>query len=127
MPKTRVLDETLLAMQQSAQTIFDKKGFNILGLDVRSFSSMTEYYLIAEGTVSRHLNSLYRALIDSLREIGYHALHVEGQKTGDWIVLDYGSFVIHLMQPEVREKYSLEEMWKEGKIVDLNIKVNKEL
>lgn len=109
-----------------AQSIYDKKGFNILALDVRKFSTMTEYYVIAEGNVDRHVRALSSYIIEKMREIGEKPLHLEGEQVGDWVVIDYGEIIIHLFIPEMREKYALEELWKESKIVDVTIKVKDE-
>lgn len=110
----------------AAQTIFDKKGFNILALDVRGISTITDYFLIAEGNIDRHITAISKAIQDNLREIKVHPLHIEGERQGDWIVLDYNDFIIHLFASDERQKYSLEDLWKEAKIVDLNIVVKKE-
>lgn len=107
-----------------AQTLFDKKGFNILALDVRHVSTMTEYCIIAEGTVDRHVKSLATAIKDKLSEIDLTLYHEEGYIDGEWIVMDCGDIVIHLFIPDMREKYSLEELWTKAKIVDLNIVVS---
>jgi ribosome-associated protein len=112
-------------LNQIAQTIFDKKGFNILALDVRGVSTLTDYFIIAEGTVDRHVKALGRAISDDLHPLGYHPLHVEGEQIGDWVVIDYGEVIIHLFMPEVREKYALEDLWKEAKIIDLEIDISK--
>lgn len=106
-----------------AQTICDKKGFNILVLDVRNVSSMTDYFILAEGNVDRHVRAIGLSIIEALSPYGYKPLHVEGQQTGDWVVLDYGSFVIHLFIPDFRERYRLEEVWKEGTVVDIAIEM----
>lgn len=108
-----------------AQTIFDKKGFNILVLDVRGVSTMTDYFVIAEGTVDRHVKALSRAVITMMEEAGQKPIFVEGEQLGDWIVVDYGDIVIHLFTPELRERYALESLWKNGKIVDAEINVEK--
>lgn len=113
-------------LDRVAQAIFDKKGFNILVLDVRGISTMTDYFVIAEGTVDRHVIALYFAIKDSLDEVGITPYHVEGQHDGDWIVMDYTDFVIHLFIPDIREKYALEKLWKESKIVDVNIVTERE-
>ncbi len=105
-----------------AQTIFDKKGFNILALDVGGVCSMTDYFLIAEGSVERHVKALGHSITEHLSEMGVKPFHVEGEKIGDWVVLDYGDILVHLFLPELRQKYALEELWHEGKIIDLNIK-----
>lgn len=117
------MKKAIEALQDAAQFIFDKKGFNILAVDVHEFSTMTDYFLVAEGTVERHVSSMSRHLVDYLHKYDIHPIHVEGQKTGDWVVLDYGDFVIHIMETEMREKYHLEEIWKQGKIVDLKLKI----
>src|SRR5262245_8917966 len=90
---------------EAGQLLFDKKAFNILAIDVRHFSTMTDYFMVAEGSVERHVIALAGYLLDYFAEKGVHPLHLEGQKSGDWVVLDYGDFVIHLMEPEMREKY----------------------
>lgn len=108
-----------------AQTIFDKKGFNIIALDVRDTSTLTDYFVIAEGNVDRHVKAIGRAICDDLFENGYKPIHIEGEKTGDWMVLDFGEFIVHLFMPELREKYALEDLWKEAKIVDLKIDISK--
>jgi len=107
-----------------AQTIFDKKGFNILVLDLTGISSMTDYFIIAEGTVDRHVQSLARAITDQLSELGKKPLHIEGEGEGNWVVIDYGDMVIHLFTPEYREKYAIEALWKEGNIVDVKIEIS---
>lgn len=104
-----------------AQTLYDKKGFNILILDVRHISTMTDYFIIAEGTVDRHVKALSHTIINAFEMQKRFPLHVEGQQEGDWVVLDYGELVIHLFVPELRQKYALEELWHKGSIVDVKI------
>lgn len=104
-----------------AQTIYDKKGFNILALDIRSISTMTDYYLIAEGNIGRHLIAISQAIEQKLTQLGLTLLRIEGRRSADWLVMDYGEIMIHLFIPELREKYALEQLWKEAKIVDLHI------
>ena len=106
-----------------AQVIYDKKGFNILAVDVQGLSSITDFLLIAEGNVDRHISAIARAIMDELDEKGEQPIHVEGLKTGDWAVLDYGEVMVHLFSPNLRERYSLERLWKDCKIVDLDIDV----
>ncbi len=106
-----------------AQAIFDKKGSNILALDVRGISSVTDYYIIAEGSIERHVVALADAIQEKLGKLGEKPVHVEGDREGDWLIIDYVDFVIHLFVPEVREKYALEELWHDAEVVDLNIKV----
>ena len=106
-----------------AQTIYDKKGFNIIAIDVQKHSSLTDYFIIAEGSVERHVLALSHAIKDKVKEMGSNIFHVEGNQTGDWVVMDCSGILIHLFVPELREKYALEELWHDGDVVDLNIEM----
>ena len=112
-------------LNRIAQAIYDKKGFNILVLNVQKVCTMTDYFIIAEGTVDRHVRALSQTIMDEFTSRGIEPLHVEGQQDGDWIVLDYGDIVVHLFIPELREKYALEQLWKKGQIVDVKIDTSK--
>lgn len=117
------MNEPQIKMIQSiAQTIYDRKGFNILAIDVSDLCSMTNFYIIAEGAVERHVQALSRDVVDKFRELGYNVLHVEGEQAGDWMVVDCGEIMIHLLTPDMREKYALDQLWKDGKIIELDIK-----
>ena len=111
-------------LNKVAQVIYDRKGFNILALDVRGLSSITDFLLIAEGNVDRHVSSIGRAIVDELEQRGEDPAFVEGLETGDWAVLDYGEIMVHIFSPGLRERYSLERLWSESKIFDLTINVS---
>lgn len=113
-------------LDRLAQVIYDKRGMNIIALDMREFSTLTDYYLIAEGNVERHVTALASAVLQSEKERGIQPLHVEGMNMGDWIVIDYGEVIIHLLHPDLREKYALEKLWKAAQIIDLKIAVHKD-
>lgn len=106
-----------------AQEIFDKKGVNSIALDVRGISNLTDYVLIAEGNVDKHVTAIAEAIIRRMEEFGQRPIYVEGLKTGDWVVIDYLYIMIHLFMPGLRDKYQLEQLWKQGQIVDLHIQV----
>lgn len=110
-----------------AQVIYDKKGFNILALDLRGVTSLCDFFIIAEGRVDRHVKALAEEAKHYLKEQGERPMHVEGEVYGDWIVLDYGNFMVHLFTPEMRVKYSLEEMWSQSAVIDLHIDIAKSL
>jgi len=106
---------------QIVQTIYDKKGTNIVALDVRGISSITDFVIIADGNVDRHVIALANELQDLMKKEGERPVHAEGKQSGDWIVLDYFQVVIHLLLPEMRQKYQLERLWPEAKVVDLDL------
>lgn len=107
-----------------SQTLFDKKGTNILALDLRNISTMADYCIIAEGSVGRHVKALCASLKDAMKELDCTLYHCDGEQDGDWIVMDCSDIIIHLMTPDMREKYALEELWKKAKIVDVQINVD---
>ena len=116
--------DLLPILNKIAQVIYDKKGFNILVLDVRGISTLTDYFIIAEGNIDRHVRAISLAIQGELKEHKQDLWHMEGDASSDWVVLDYFDFVIHLMTPEMREKYSLETLWNAAKVVDVQIKIH---
>ena len=114
-------------LQAICQCIYDKKGMNILVLDVRDVSTLTDYFIIAEGNVERHVKGISSAIYDLLLETQNKPIHTEVETEGDWIVLDSNTVIIHLFTPELREKYMLEQVWKQGKIVDVPIMTLREV
>lgn len=111
-------------LDKLAQVIYDKKGINILALDIRGLSTLTDYLLIAEGNVERHVMALANVILEEMRTLGEEPIYVEGLQNGDWIALDYMQFMVHLFIPSMREKYRLERLWETPKVVDLNIKIH---
>ncbi len=109
-----------------AQTIFDRKGFNIIALDVKGLSSLTDFLIIAEGNIDRHVKAIGSSVVQTLNEVNNPAWHIEGDKVGDWLVIDAGDVIVHLLTPELREKYGIEFLWKDAKIVDLDILTTKQ-
>ena len=110
-----------------AQTLYDKKGFNILTLNVEGLSTLTDYFVIAEGSNDKHVTSLAKAVIKELKSQGEQPIHVEGLPSGDWVVIDFLGVVVHLFMPGMRDKYALEELWHRGEVVDVKIKVKNTL
>jgi ribosome-associated protein len=124
MKKNMKIDTDLLNF--IAQIIFDKKGFNILALDVRGLCSFAEYIFIAEGNVDKHVKAISEAIVEGLKGLKIVPYKVEGRMKGDWILIDCQGILINLFTPDLREKYQLEKLWSKGKIVDLVIDVEPE-
>ena len=118
--------DPLFILNYIAQIVFDKKGINLLALDIKKVSTLADYVLIAEGNVDRHVIAIAQNIIEAMGKIGEKPSHVEGMQMGDWVVLDFWQVMVHLFMPGMRDKYQLEQLWKEGEIVDLNIVVNPE-
>ncbi|GAB4228219.1 MAG: hypothetical protein Tsb0021_05490 [Chlamydiales bacterium] len=101
------------------QTIYEKKGYNIITIDVTGISSVTDFLIIAEGSVDRHVKAIGEAVIQSAEKVGIEVIRTEGSQYGDWFVLDFGEFMVHLFTPELREKYAIERVWSAGKILEI--------
>ena len=87
------------------------KGKNIVTLDVRELSDVMDTLIIASGTSSRHSRSLAENLVEETKKAGFRALGVEGLDAGDWVLVDFGDTVVHVMQQETRDYYELEKLW----------------
>jgi len=98
--------------------ITDKKGEDVLLLDLRGLSILTDYFVICSGTSERQLGALLDAIRETTKKsLGIRPLHVEGEPDSGWILMDYGSVVVHLFAPELRAFYDLEGLWREGRVV----------
>jgi ribosome-associated protein len=97
------------------QALEDAKGLDIVVLDVRRFCDFTDYMLVATGTSVRHVQSMAERVVDKLRAHGIRPLGVEGLAVGDWVLIDLGDVVVHLMRPETRAFYDLEKLWGDAK------------
>jgi len=101
------------------KAIFDKKGFNITCLDVRHVTPMLDYIVLAEGNVDRHLAAIAKNIEKELASIKEKPIYIEGDGKSGWIVIDFLDVVIHLFTKEVRALYQIEQLYKEGKIVEI--------
>ena len=90
----------------------NKKAENIVILDVRKLSSVTDYFVIASGTSEPHLRAIVDEITDQLREEhGLRPLRMEGTVHGAWVVLDFFDVIVHVMRQDAREHYDLESLW----------------
>lgn len=87
------------------------KGKEIVVLDVRDITGMTDYMIIASGTSNRHVKSMADNVVMELKKRGELPLGVEGETSGDWILVDLGGVIVHVQMPETRAFYDLEKLW----------------
>lgn len=105
----------LNALQKTAVTALeDIKARDIKVLDVRKLATYCDSLIIASAESNRQVKALAHHVRDKLKDAGATIIGVEGEETGDWVLVDAGDMVVHVMQPAVRAYYNLEELW-EGK------------
>lgn len=95
----------------------DKKGHELVILDIRRINSLIDYYVIGSGTSDRHVRALAENVMDELEKHKVRCHHVEGLRDSRWVLLDYGDVMVHLFHPETRGFYNLERLWGEAKIL----------
>jgi ribosome-associated protein len=94
----------------------DIKARDIQLVNVMKITSVFDYIAIASGDSTRQTKALANNVIEKVKEAGYDIIGSEGEGTGEWVLVDCGDIVVHIMQPAVREYYKLEELWQEGKL-----------
>ena len=93
------------------KSLSKNKAKKIIIINLRKKTSIADFMIICTGTSNRHLVALSNYLSEDLKKLNLNMLNIEGQKNGDWIIVDIGDIIIHLFRSEVREYYNLEKMW----------------
>jgi ribosome-associated protein len=110
------LDERVLAALHAAS---EKKALEPVLLDLREIASFTDFFVIVSGANERQVQAISDEVYETLKKSGHAAARVEGYKTAEWILLDYGDFVVHVFEQKARKFYDLERLWRESKRVEL--------
>jgi ribosome-associated protein len=90
----------------------DLKAENIVELDVRDKTDVTDYLIVASGNSSRHVKSIANNVALAAKKAGHPPIGVEGEADGEWILVDLADVVVHVMQPKIRQFYDLENLWQ---------------
>ena len=89
----------------------DIKGFDITVMDVRKLTSMTNYMVVASATSTRQAKAMADNVREKLKEKGFEIRGVEGEKEGEWVLVDLSDIIVHIMLPATRAYYNLEQLW----------------
>ncbi len=115
-PVKAELDERMRIALRAAS---EKKAINSVVLDLREIASFTDYFVITSGTNERQVQAISDEVVETLKRAGTAAARVEGYKTAEWILLDYGDFVVHVFDEKARKFYDLERLWRAAQRVEL--------
>ena len=96
----------------------DMKAVNTVTLDVKELTDVTDYLVITSGTSNRHVKSLADNACLEAKKQGQRAIGIEGQDAGEWVLVDFGDVVVHVMLPATRDFYDLERLWADHETTD---------
>lgn len=111
--------EQLQLVKKIAKVLDDKKAVDIKAIEISELTIVADYFVIANGTSNTHVKSLANEVEYELSQLGIEPNHIEGRATG-WILLDYGSVVVHIFLADSREYYNLEHLWADAQELDLS-------
>ena len=109
--------EVLRSARHAAQVLVDSKTNDVVMLDLREVTDMTDYFIMASGTSDTHVRATAQHVIEALRKEGVTVQSVEGFESGRWVLLDYVDFVVHVFHPALRSFYQLERLWGDARAV----------
>ena len=115
-PFSELDPEVKLAIHCAAE----KKAFDMIALDLREIASFTEFFIIATGANQRQVQAIADEINEQLKkQLHRRAVRVEGYNSAEWVLLDYGDFIVHIFNGEAREFYDLARLWRDARKVEL--------
>ena len=112
LPEPPPSPDALLEVARAA--VAEIKAVDVVDIDVRGRSSVCDFMVIASGTSSRHVKSIADEVVKHAKKLGCQPLGVEGEREAEWVLVDLGDVIVHVMLPRVREFYALERLWTVG-------------
>lgn len=106
--------DTVERVRDAVAAALERKAQDLRVLHLGPVSDFTEYFLICSGTSERQVQAISDSILEALKASGVRPLHVEGQRGGTWVLMDYGDLVAHVFQPDPREFYGLERLWADA-------------
>ena len=97
--------------QIAEQALEEIKAHDVIVLDTRKITSLFDYMIVASADSARQTKALARNIAEKVKEAGGSVLGVEGEQTGEWVLVDLGDVLVHIMQPAIRDYYNLEQLW----------------
>ncbi len=94
------------------KTLEDSKAHDLVSIDVHMHSSVADDMVICTGTSNRHVSAIARRLVDTLYESGVKDIKVSGEQVGEWVIVDTGSVMVHILEDEARSRYELDDLYR---------------
>jgi len=117
----KLLTEDILEANELAHAVIEvvesKKASNIMLLDVREVTHLADYYILCDGSSKRQIGAIQDELLEKFKRAGSKGITVEGTPDSGWLLVDFGSVVTHILSPDQRNYYQLEELWQKAPIV----------
>ena len=110
------LDERICTALRAAS---DKKALDLVVLDLREVANFTDYFIITSGANTRQVQAIADEAVEQLKKQGTRASRVEGYNAAEWVLVDYGDFILHVFEDKARKFYDLERLWRDAKRVAL--------
>ena len=103
----------------AARAAESKKAYNVRVLDLREITSFTDFFVICSGANTRQIQAISEAVGEELAKRGEHPVSVEGFQNAEWVLADYGDYIVHVFSESAREYYDLERLWRHAKDVEM--------
>lgn len=107
----RGVDAASRALELVLTSLEDSKAEDIVTINIAGKSALGDHMVVVSGRSSRHVMAIADHLISDMKDEGYPNARIEGQETGDWVLIDMGDIIVHIFRPEIREFYNIEKMW----------------
>lgn len=105
--------------QTALRCASEKKAFDLVGLDLRDVASFTESFVIASGANQRQTQAIADEIEEQLKKNGRRPVRIEGYSSAEWVLMDYGDFVVHIFDKDARSFYDLERLWRDARRVEI--------
>lgn len=117
---TTAFDDLDAEVKLALHCASEKKAFDMVALDLREIASFTEYFVLASGANQRQVQAIADEIDEQLKkQLGTRPVRTEGYSTAEWILMDYGDFIVHVFEKNARDFYDLERLWRDAKRVDI--------
>jgi ribosome-associated protein len=107
------------ALKIAVKAVEDKKGIDIIALDISAVATFADYFLLCSGDSARQIQAIVDEVEQKMAAEGYRPAHVEGYANAEWVLMDYHDLVVHVFSKKARAYYDLERLWRDAKSLDI--------